>query len=111
MIRVRHYTRVSSMKKILEKAVIRARDQNKVFVELASSRKLSPADAEQKYDLDWGKANAYVEFDVEPELLMSRYNTRLKHDEYFIVGNVETKDRDIEAFFNHPGARRWKPKS
>ncbi len=53
------------MRKILADQRIIARDQNNVFVERASSRKLAPTDAERKYGLDPGIANAYMEFDIE----------------------------------------------
>ena len=100
MIRVRHYTRVSSMRKILAEGVIRARDQNKVFVEKASSRKLSPADAVVRYGLAQGKGNAYVEFDIEDELLLVSYNPVTRRDEFSIAGDVVLADRNAVALFN-----------
>ena len=100
MIRVRHYTRVSSMRKILAEGVIRARDRNMVFVERANARKLSPSDAQAKYGLRPGKANAFIEFDVETELLLCEFNDLSQAYEYSIVGNVDLADRNPEAFFN-----------
>jgi len=55
-----------------------ARDQNCVFVERASARKLSANDATLKYGLARGKGNAFIEFDVEPERVLERWNGVLK---------------------------------
>lgn len=100
MVRVRHYTRVSSMRKIIVEQRVVARDQNKVFVERADRRKLAPRDAEERYGLDQGKANAYVEFDIEPDLLHSQYNPVTRCDESYVVGNVDLSGREPQAFFN-----------
>jgi hypothetical protein len=100
MLRVRHYTRISSMRKIMDEQRIIARDQNKIFVELASARRLSASDAEDKYELKDGKGNAYVEFDVEPELLQSQYNRRTKLDELFIVALFELAGRNAAGAVN-----------
>jgi hypothetical protein len=100
MVRVRHYTRVSSMRRIIAELRIVARDQNKVFVELASSRRLPPNDAVAKYRLLPGKGNAYVEFDVEGELLRVRYNPAIKENEHYIDGAVDLAGRNAEAKFN-----------
>lgn len=100
MIRVRHYTRVSSMRKILADQKIVARDQNKVFVERADARKLSPRVAESKYGLDKGKGNAYIEFYVRPEELRQKFNRVIKFDEWYLDGDADLTDRSAEAFFN-----------
>ena len=110
MVRVRHYTRISSMKKIIYGGHILARDQNKVFVELAKDRRLSPHDVEEKYDLDDGKGNAYIEFDVDPAMLQQQYNVLQQGDEYYIRGDVDLIGREPEAFFNIRGGRQWKLK-
>ena len=101
MIRVRRYTRVSSMSKILAEGVIRARDQNRVFVERASNRKLSPSDVVQEYPLARGKGNAFIEFDVEERLLLIRYNQSIKRDEMFIDGDVDLNNRNAQGSVNH----------
>ena len=100
MIRVRHYTRVSAAKKIMSELRIIARDQNKVFVERASARRLSPADAEAKYGLILGKGNAYMEFDVEEDRLKWRKNASIKGDEWYINGNVDLTSRNPTQFLN-----------
>jgi hypothetical protein len=88
------------MRKILADGVIRARDQNRVFVEKANARRLSPADAMRKYGLLKGKANAYVEFDVEEGELELRPNAATKNTEYVIHGDVDLSNRDAVPFFN-----------
>jgi hypothetical protein len=89
------------MKKIMEEQRIIARDQNKVFVERAADRRLSAGDAEVKYGLDDGKANAFIEFDIEPALLLWRKNPQLRIDEFFIVGDVDLTGRNPKGFHNH----------
>lgn len=101
MIRVRHYTRVSAMRKILAEQRIIARDQNKISAERASSRRLSPADAECKYGLDPGKANACVEFDVEIELIEVKYNPRFRTNELLIAGDIDLTGRNVATFLNY----------
>src|SRR5690242_7753479 len=94
MVRVRHYTRVSSMRKILAENIIRARDQNRVFVERADVRPQSPKDVEEHYLIDEGKGNAYVEFDASTDELTVRYNSKTRNTEMFLIGNVNLNDRN-----------------
>jgi len=101
MVRVRHYTRVSSVRKILVEQRLVARDKGRVFVEVADSRRLSPVAAMQKYQLGLGKGNACVEFDVERERLELNYNTRLQFDEYSIVGDIDLSGREAIGVFNY----------
>lgn len=98
--RVRHYTRVSSMRRIIHEQMIRARDQNRVFVESANRRRLSPTDARNRYGLGTGKANAYIEFDADQSEVASRWNALLKVEELYLVGDVHLAARNPEAFFN-----------
>ena len=65
-IRTRHYTRSSRAERILDEQILRAGVQNKVFVENARRKLLSPRDAEERYKLAPGKGNAVIEFDVAP---------------------------------------------
>ena len=78
MVRVRHYTRVSAMRKILAESIVRARNQNKVFVERADARPQSPKDVEEHYQIDEGKGNAYIEFDASADELTLQYNWRTR---------------------------------
>ena len=100
MIRVRHYTRVSSMRKIIAEQRLRARDQDKVFLERAEARKLPPADAEEKYGLLPGRGNAYIEFDVAEDELYHRYNPAMRVEEWYVEGSVDLTSRNAEARFN-----------
>ena len=88
------------MRKIMDRMIIIARDQNRVFVELARARKLSPAEAVERYDLDPGKGNAYIEFDVESQELQSSYNLQAKANEFSIIGDVDLSRRNPEQFVN-----------
>ncbi len=51
-----------------------ARDQNKVFVERAYAKPLSPRDAEARYYLARRKGGAYVDFDLSEEELKTQFN-------------------------------------
>jgi hypothetical protein len=82
------------MRRILAEQVIRARDQNKVFLELANSSPSSPREVEERYDIDRGKGNAFVEFDAEPHEIGTKYNERIQLQEYFITGNVNLGGRN-----------------
>ena len=93
MIRVRHFTSVSRRNTILAENRLLARDQNKVFFERARGRPESPRDVEDRYDLDRGCGNAYVEFNVDPPELMSQYNNRLQMVELYLVGDVDLVNR------------------
>lgn len=88
------------MRRILVEQRIVARHQNKVFVELASQRLLSAADARQKYGIGKGKGTAYVEFEIEDALLLRRYNPNTRCDERYIVGDVELAGRAAEGRLN-----------
>ncbi len=77
-----------------------ARDQNKVFVERADARRLSPSDSRAMYKLGRGKGGAYVEFDVEEHLLKSRYNRTIKNDEWYVDGSVDLTNRNAQGLLN-----------
>ena len=100
MIRVRHYTRRSGKEKILGEARIVARDQNKVFVERAYSKPLSPREAEARYYLARGKGGAYVEFDLSEEELKTQLNPLKGQMEFFVVGGIDLTGRNVEGFDN-----------
>lgn len=88
------------MRKILASELIVARDQNKVFVEKASSRRLSASDAIEKYQLLPGKGAAYVEFDIEEQLLEWQYNPGTQRNEYYILGNVDLRGKNPMGMLN-----------
>src|SRR5260370_20332478 len=94
-IRLRHYTRVSSKERILANGRLVAGDQNKVFVERADRKPLSPRVAEATYLLKRGKGNAYVEFDVQPEEVCEQTNRLTGERELFVRGDVDLSKRNL----------------
>jgi hypothetical protein len=99
-IRLRHYTRLSSKDHILVEGRIVSRDQNKVFVERADRKPLSPREAEVKYLIKPGKGNAYVEFDARAEEVHHQLNPRTGEKEFFLYGDVDLLDRNPQGFNN-----------
>jgi len=47
--RVRHYTNRKGINRIEEEGIIKARDNNRVYVEPANKKPLSPQEAQDKY--------------------------------------------------------------
>ena len=88
------------MRRILLDQRIIARDQKKVFVELANRNIGAPRTVERRYRLKAGKANAYVEFDVEDADLRRQRNRLTGVDEYYIRGSLELSSRKLEGFEN-----------
>jgi hypothetical protein len=103
-VRLRHYTRVSTKDRILAERRILARDQNKVFVEPAERKALSPREAEAKYLLKRGKGNAFVEFDARPEEVNQQTNRLTGARETFFRGDVDLSERNPMGFDNASGA-------
>jgi hypothetical protein len=99
-VRLRHYTRISSKDRILAEGRMLAKDQNKVFVERAERKPLSPREAEAKYLLKRGKGNACVEFDGLPEELHQQVNGLTGERELFLQGDVDLSQRNPEGFDN-----------
>lgn len=97
---MRHYTKKSSKDKILEDDRIKARNQNKVFIEEANGDPSSPRDAEKRYLLKRGKGNACIEFDAEEDEIEEQTNSLTGKVESFLRGNVDLTDRDPEGFDN-----------
>ncbi len=90
-IRVRHYTRKNRADIILQEQRILAGAENKVFVEKASNKLLSPRAAEEKYKLAPGKGNAVIEFDIRPDELQSQFNPLIKGKEDYLEGDVDLR--------------------
>ncbi|MBI1923116.1 hypothetical protein HYR99_02585 [Candidatus Poribacteria bacterium] len=96
-IRVRHYTRKNSADKIMQERRILAQSQNRVFVEKATRKPLSPKAAELKYGLRPGKGSAIIEFDVDMTELKSKPNPIIKPgEEYYLQGDVDLTHRNPE---------------
>jgi len=99
-IRLRHYTRTSSKARILTEGQIIARDQNKVFVERADRPPLSAREAEAKYLLKRGRANACIEFDALPDEVYEQTNHLTGITEFFLRGSVDLLMRNPQGFDN-----------
>ena len=91
-IRVRHYTNRKGSNGIEESRKIIARDNNRIYVESASKKPLSPVEAEGKYQLKPGKSKDYVEFDVSESKTEWVENPRYHTDELTIKGDFELDD-------------------
>lgn len=94
--KVRHYTNRKGLEGIEESGTIIARDNNRVYVELANNKPLSPSEAEALYQLKPGRGRDYVEFEIPTVLLEQIKNPRYGRYEWTIKGNVEEL---INAFF------------
>ncbi|KPB92548.1 RHS repeat-associated core domain protein containing protein [Pseudomonas syringae pv. maculicola] len=65
--RVRHYTNRKGSAGIENDGIIQAQDNNRVYAELANKKPMSPADAEEKYQIGRGRGRDYIETDVPKE--------------------------------------------
>ncbi len=86
--RMRHYTNRVGSRGIEKDGVIRASDQNKVFMEPAKGKPLSAADAETKYLLKQGRGRDFVEFDVPKDLVTRRWNPTAQAWEWVVDGDL-----------------------
>jgi len=101
LIRLRHYTRVSSKERILTEGRLIARDQHKVFVERADRQRLSARQAEATHRLKRGKGNAYIEFDARPEEINEQTNALTGAIELFLRGDIDLSTRNPQGFDNY----------
>ena len=86
--RVRHYTNSKGLKGIEESGTIMAKDNNRVYLEMANKKPLSSLQAEEFYQLGRGKEKNYVEFDVDSSLLEWIENPRYHRMELTVKGDV-----------------------
>ncbi|MFC0074590.1 HYD1 signature containing ADP-ribosyltransferase family protein [Samsonia erythrinae] len=93
--RVRHYTNRKGSKAIEESGVIKAHDNNRVYVEPAKNKPLSPLEAENKYQIGRGRGRDYIETDVPTESLEWVRNPRYHIDELTVKGDVKLDDPKI----------------
>jgi RHS repeat-associated protein len=93
--RVRHYTNRKGSKGIEADGVIRARDNNRVYVEPASQKPLSPRDAEAKYQIKEGRGRDYIELDVPNSQLEWVKNPRYGTPELTIRGDVTLQNATV----------------
>jgi hypothetical protein len=88
-VRVRHYTNRKGLQGIEESGEIIAKDNNRVYVEPANKKPLSPKEAESTYQLKQGKGRDYVEFDVPESQVEWVKNPRYGDMELTIKGGVK----------------------
>lgn len=93
--RVRHYTNRAGSSGIEESGVIRARDNNRVYVESANSKPLSRVEAEAKYQLKRGRGRDYVETDVPESSIEIVKNPRYGTPELAVKGDVPLNNATI----------------
>ncbi len=93
--RVRHYTNRKGSKAIEESGVIKAQDNNRVYVEPAKNKPLNQVEAENKYQIGRGKGRDYVETDVPNDKLEWVRNPRYHTDELTIKGDVILKNPKV----------------
>jgi galactose-1-phosphate uridylyltransferase len=74
---------------IEESGEIIAKDNNRVYVEPANKKPLSPKEAESTYQLKQGKGRDYVEFDVPESQVEWVKNPRYGDMELTIKGGVK----------------------
>ncbi|MBK5479556.1 RHS domain-containing protein [Pseudomonas sp. TH21] len=87
-VRVRHYTSRAGSKGIEKTGVILAQDNNRVYLEPAKSKVLSPRDAQEKYQIDKSKGRDYIETDVPESQLELVKNPRYSTMELTAKGNL-----------------------
>ncbi|VVN76634.1 hypothetical protein PS687_05906 [Pseudomonas fluorescens] len=88
IVRVWHYTSRAGSKGIEKTGVILAQDNNRVYLEPAKSKVLSPRDAQEKYQIDKSKGRDYIETDVHESQLELVKNPRYSTMELTIKGNL-----------------------
>ncbi|PTC29101.1 type IV secretion protein Rhs [Pseudomonas aylmerensis] len=87
-VRVRHYTSRAGSKGIEKTGVILAQDNNRVYLEPAKSKVLSPRDAQEKYQIDKSKGRDYIETDVPESQLELVKNPRYSTMELTVKSNL-----------------------
>ncbi|MDF2885538.1 MAG: type secretion protein Rhs [Clostridiaceae bacterium] len=87
-IRVRHYTNRKGLNGIKNDGKIVGSDNNRVYVEPAKKKPLSPQVAEKNYQLAPGKGRDYLETDVPKSLLEWVKNPRYGTKELTVKGRI-----------------------
>ncbi|MDB1114092.1 HYD1 signature containing ADP-ribosyltransferase family protein, partial [Pseudomonas extremaustralis] len=88
-VRVRHYTSRTGSKGIEKEGMILAQDNNRVYLEPAKSKVLSPIGAQDKYQIDKSKGRDYIETDVPESRLEWIKNPRYNTVELTVKGNLK----------------------
>ncbi len=93
IVRVRHYTNTKGLKGIQESGIIYAKDNNRVYLELADRKPLSRIEAEELYQLGKGKGRNYIEFDINTSQLVEWIeNPRYHALELTVKGDVKIEN-------------------
>jgi hypothetical protein len=92
MIRMRHYTNARGKAGIVQSKVIRASDQNKVFLVPARGKPMSPRDAEAMLGIGRGRGNHVLEFDVPAGRVRSRHNSTMGITEWVADGDLAVEN-------------------
>ncbi len=87
-VRMRHYTNSKGKAGILESGVLKASDQNKVFMVQAKGRLMSPVDAARKLGIGRGRGRHVVDFDAPESRVYSRYNSTMNITEWVADGDL-----------------------
>ncbi|WP_327254633.1 polymorphic toxin-type HINT domain-containing protein [Streptomyces sp. NBC_01244] len=95
MVRMRHYTNSAGARGIVESKIMRARDQNKVFLLPAKGKLMAPKDAEPKLGIGMGRGSKVVEFDVPANRITKEYNKKFGFWEWVAVGDIAIENVKI----------------
>ena len=77
--------------------MISAKDNNRVYLELANKKALDQRAAEEKYQIGRGRGRDYIEFDVPAHLLEHIKNPRYSSIELTIKGRAELKTQHSQG--------------
>ncbi|MGZ0714301.1 RHS repeat-associated core domain-containing protein [Pseudomonas palleroniana] len=88
IVRVRHYTSRAGSKGIEKEGIILAKDNNRIYLEPAKNKVLSPIGAQEKYQIDKSKGRDYIEMDVPESRLEWIKNPRYNTMELTVKGNL-----------------------
>ncbi|WP_370387697.1 RHS repeat-associated core domain-containing protein [Snodgrassella alvi] len=86
--RVRHYTNRKGSNGIKQDGIIKAKDNGRVYVEMANKKPLNQLKAEEKYGIKQGHGRDYIETDVPTEKLEWIKNPAYHTKELTIKGDV-----------------------
>ncbi|SDT78946.1 intein C-terminal splicing region/RHS repeat-associated core domain-containing protein [Actinoplanes derwentensis] len=91
-IRMRHYTNSKGAAGIVSSKMIKASDQNKVFMVPAKGKPMSPSDAESTLGIRPGRGRKVLEFDIPASRVKSRHNSRMNITEWVVDGDVAVEN-------------------
>jgi hypothetical protein len=89
---MRHYTNSKGAQGIVDSGVIKASDQNKVFMLPAKGKLLSPRDAESTLGIGRGRGNKVIEFDAPADRVYSRRNAKFGITEWVADGDLQVSN-------------------